>query len=365
MREFVTDKSNSRTKAYGVILAGLVAVVSLTLAAVTHEPKKAVSSPRPVKAALVPQIADSKSEAEILFRGKSFASFKRAVILPMSADVDEIKAKAGQQVRKDDILSTYTLDRSSMMKVHRVLYPEAVIKLKSAVFDQEVTIKKLKTVSMELKNLELEKAEAKLKDVRGLSSRDMAPKEAVEDAERHVKGVKKEIQSIRDSVRQAESALEKTQGDLQFYQGKQKRDLDLLEWQTKRSYEDKGVPLDRGFLKAPISGQVVWVSPMFRVGSQQKSGAATMTIAPMNSIVVRCKVHELDLVKLKPGDKGSVSFDAIPEKEYTCKVSRIPWVSRNPALEVPADYEIECSLEDPDSVLKEGLTCNVKVSIVN
>jgi hypothetical protein len=58
-----------------------------------------------------------------------------------------------------------------------------------------------------------------------------------------------------------------------------------------------------------------------------------------------------------------VIFDAIPDKKYPCKVSRIPWVSRNPALEVPADYEIECLLENGDGKIKDGLTCNVRVSV--
>ena len=38
-------------------------------------------------------------------------------------------------------------------------------------------------------------------------------------------------------------------------------------------------------------------------------------------------------------------------------------MSRNPSLEVPADYEIECLLQNPDVRIKAGMTCNVKVSI--
>ena len=117
------------------------------------------------------------------------------------------------------------------------------------------------------------------------------------------------------------------------------------------------------YVKAPIDGEVIWISPDLRVKAETPPGFMAMTIAPMNSLVVRCKVHELDLVKLKSGDRGTVVFDAIPDKKYSCLVSRIPWVSRNPALEVPADYDIECTIENPDGKIKDGLTCNVKVSI--
>ena len=83
----------------------------------------------------------------------------------------------------------------------------------------------------------------------------------------------------------------------------------------------------------------------------------------MEVMVVRCKVHELDLVRLKTGDRGTVTFDAMPAKKIACKITRIPWVSRNPALDVPADYEIECLLENPDESIKDGLTCNVKIHV--
>jgi hypothetical protein len=78
---------------------------------------------------------------------------------------------------------------------------------------------------------------------------------------------------------------------------------------------------------------------------------------------VRCKVHELDLVKLKTGDRGLVIFDAVPDARYDCRVSRIPWISQNPALDLPSDYIVECVLDKPDKTLKEGLTCNVKVRV--
>ncbi len=151
--------------------------------------------------------------------------------------------------------------------------------------------------------------------------------------------------------------------DLRFYEQKQKRDLDFLEWRTNRTYANSDIPMDQAFIKAPISGQLIWMAPELRVNAEIARGFPVMTIATMSPMVVRCKAHELELVKLKAGDRGSVNFDAIPDKTYPCKISRIPGLSRNPALEVPADYEIECVLENPDTQIKDGLSCNVKVSI--
>jgi multidrug resistance efflux pump len=363
MPEFDIDKPRRKTKALGVLLAICVAVGSLVLVAITQEPKSAVSSPAPAKAAIVPQIADAKSETEILFRGKSFSVVKRNLVFHYSGEIVDIPVKEGQAVKKNDILAAYKLDRESLMHVHAVLYPEQVLSLKKTLYDQQVNLDKLTKVTLAVKKLEVERAEKELADWRELQSKEMAPAEAVKNKDRQLQQLKKEVLEIEDSIKQTEASLTKTKDDLRFYEAKQKRDLDLLEWETNRSYSDSSLPLDKAFLKAPIDGNVVWISPEINVNSETTKGFHAMTLAPMNPMVVRCKVHELDLVKLKPGDRGTIVFDAMPEKKYPCKVSRIPWTSRNAALEVPADYDIECLLDNTDGKIKDGLTCNVRVNI--
>jgi multidrug resistance efflux pump len=363
MPEFDIDKPRRRAKALGVVLAIFVAIASLVLMAITQEPKSAVSSPGPAKAAIVPQIADAKSEAEILFRGKSFAFVKRNLVFYYAGEIVDIPVKEGQTVNKDDILAAYKLDRESMIQVHNILYPEQVLSLKKSLYNQQVNLDKLTKVNLPVKKLDLERVEKELSDLRELQSKGMAHAEAVKNKDRQLQQTKKEVLEIEDSIKQAEADLAKTKEDLRFQEAKQKRDLDLLEWQTSRSYSDSSVPLDKAFMKAPIAGTVVWISPEIRVNSETAKGFHAMTLAPMNPMVVRCKVHELDLVKLKPGDRGTIVFDAMPDKKYPCKVSRIPWTSRNAALEVPADYDIECLLENPDGKIKDGLTCNVRVNI--
>jgi multidrug resistance efflux pump len=363
MPEFDTDKPRRRTKAFGVLLAGLVATGSLALVAITQEPKQAVSSPAPVQASIVPQIADAKSAAEITFRGKSFAVLKRSVATPFSGEITSIEVKEGQIVKEEDRLAAYKLDRQSMMEVHSILYPERVLGLQNQVQDMELSLKKLKQSVLPIKRLELERVQKELADLKELYGKGMAQKEGVKNKERDLERVEKQILETQDSIRQAESNLVKGKEDLNFYKDKQKRDQEYLEWRTKRSYNNSKLPLNVAYLTAPISGQVIWMSPELRVDAEPPRGFHAITIAPMDPIAVRCKVHELDLVKLKSGDKGTAMFDAIPEKQFHCKISRIPWVSRNPALEVPADYDIECLLENPSGQIKDGLTCNVKMSV--
>lgn len=363
MQDLGIDKPWRRTKIFGAVLAGIAGVVVVALVAITHEPKSAMSSPGPAKAAIVPQIADTKSESELLFRGKSFSVLQRKIATPFAGEILSIPVKEGESVNKDDVLATYKLDRPAMMEVHQILYAEQVQSQRSAVTNQQVEADRLNNVTLPVKKIQLERSEKELSDLRGLRAKDLAPSDAVANKLRQVEIAKKEYLGVTESLKQAQESLDKMIKDLGFYEQKQKRDLGFLEWRTNRTYTNTDIPLDQAFLKAPISGQLIWMAPDLRVNAEIARGVPVMTIATMSPMVVRCKAHELELVKLKAGDRGSVNFDAIPDKTYPCKISRIPGLSRNPALEVPADYEIECVLESPDAQIKDGLSCNVKVSI--
>ena len=364
MREFDTSTPRRRTKVYGVLLAGVVAAGSLILAAVTQQPKSAVSSPGPAKAAIVPQIADTKSEAEILFRGKSFALLQRAVTMPYSGEIIEIHVKEGQAVDQDQTLVTYKMDRQSVKEIQTLLYPSDIQNLKSSLFNEETTLAKLKEVSLPIKELNLQRVKKEYQDVKELASKGLAEREAVKLRADQVETAEKELLELRKSIKQVESTIGNMKKDLKFRQENKQREVDLLEWNTKRSFgKDSKLPDDIAYLKAPISGHVMWLNPDLRVDAEPPRGFLAARLSPLSSMVVRCKVHELDLVKLKTGDKGTVTFDAIPEKPYPCKLTRIPLVSRNPALEVPADYEIEALLSNPEGRIRDGMTCNVKVSI--
>jgi multidrug resistance efflux pump len=364
MRRYDNEKPFLRTKACGAILAAFIAICSLILVAITHEPKSAVSSPSPASAAIVPQIAGPKSEAEILLRGKSFSIYKRHVPMGYGGEVGSITVNEGQNVKEGDVLAEYTMDRPSMMQVRSFLYPEAVLSLKQRLYAEEQNLEKLVNARLPIKETELQRQKKELQDLRELQGKQMAAADAVKNKEQQVEAIQKEIFEVKESIKESKSSIDKLKNDLAYQKERHKKTLDLLEWDTQRSYDEKSpLPKEKAFLKAPIVGQVIWVSPDFRVGAKLPTGFHAMTIAPASSMVVRCKVHELDLVKLEPGLRGTVTFDALPDKKYRAKVTRIPWVSRNPALEVPADYEIECALEDLDHRLKEGMTCNVKVTV--
>ncbi len=153
-------------------------------------------------------------------------------------------------------------------------------------YDQQINLDKLTKVTLAVKKLDLERVEKELSDLRELQSKGMAEVEAVKNKDRQLQQTKKDALEIEDSIKQTEAGLARTKEDLRFYEAKQKRDLDLLEWQTNRSYSDSNLPVDTAFLKAPIDGHVVWISPEISVNAETNKGFHAMTLAPMNPMVV-------------------------------------------------------------------------------
>lgn len=364
MPEFDTEKPRRRTKALGVMLAGFVAVASLALVAVTQEPKKAVSSPVPAKAAIVPQIADAKSELEIHLRGKSFPLYRRNIVLYQGGIVQKLFVNEGDKVEADKILAEYKLDPQSLAHVYNVVKSTTVDNSRKTLDDTKITLNKLTEAALPIKKSNREKIFKELENLKKLREKNYVQASAVENMQRMLDSADKEILEMNDSIKQTKEALPVAKKNFELAEGTQQKALQLLQWQTNRSYDDPSIPLEKAFLKSPIAGYVIRIAPELRENALLPSGFQAMVIAPVDSVLVRCKVHELDLVKLKTGDKATVIFDAINDKRFSCKIDRIPWTSRNPALEVPADYDIECLLdENPGGIIKDGLTCTVKVSV--
>ncbi len=356
-------KTSQRVKALGVILATVVAIGSLVLVALTQPPKKAQSSPAPADAAIVPQVADVKSEAEILLRGKSYAASRRNVLMRYHGVIDEIRVKPGDLVKKDQILASYTIDPGSERKLQSQLDDSDLRNRQLDIEHREIELRELIEVHLPLIELKCARVREELENLVELQQKGMAHESAVQAMEDRIKAVCAEVETREQDIEKAKQKLEQTKEQYKKKLQDFKEFRDFLEWRAGRSYTNSDLPISKAFLRSPIEGRVMYFHHLFSEGNRMKSGSHCITVSPTGDMVIRCKVHELDLVKLRQGTKGTVVFDALPEKKFVCRVSIIPWVSRNPALEVPADYDIECTLEDMDMDLKEGLTCNVKVSV--
>ncbi len=115
--------------------------------------------------------------------------------------------------------------------------------------------------------------------------------------------------------------------------------------------------LDKAALVAPFDGIVSAIN--FGVGDTA-SGAA-VSLVNMSNLQVKVSIAEVDLPKLKVGDKAQITLDALPGKTYTATVSAI-----SPAGTVTqgvVNYPVVLTITNVDSAIKPGMTANAAVVV--
>jgi HlyD family secretion protein len=227
-------------------------------------------------------------------------------------------AKAGVHVHKGDSVSEfdrqYMLQRLDDYKAS-VAQSEAALKKQKA--ELEITRKAHDQLIEKAKGV-LEKARLDLKTVPVLSAIDAErARLALEEAEAHYQQLLKEVKYVQISqdadIRNAE--------------------LDLM--QVKIELRRAEVNVDKMIGKAPIDGLVVMQNTFrgaefgqIQKGDQLWPGQFYMQIVNPSSMVVNANVNQVDVDKLRLGQKARVRFDAYPDLELPAHIVTIGAMTR-------------------------------------
>ena len=121
-------------------------------------------------------------------------------------------------------------------------------------------------------------------------------------------------------------------------------------------------------LVAPMAGTVVRreVNPGETVvpGIQATlDGKPLLVIADLSRLLVKVDLNQIDVAKLAPGMSVSVRVDALPDKSYSARVTRIaPASVRRPGKDVDV-FPVEALIADADERIKPGMTAEVRVHV--
>ncbi len=106
---------------------------------------------------------------------------------------------------------------------------------------------------------------------------------------------------------------------------------------------------------SPIAGRVI--EKPIEVGTVVSAKQLLLTVADMNSLIIRTAVSELLLPILKPGQKLAVRVDAFPEQQFVGTISLVsPQV--NPATRTG---DVEVRVMDRSGRLKPGMFATVTI----
>jgi len=270
---------------------------------------------------------DPKAQAapyDVVIPSKLHCSLRRQVIMPFRGTITNMKAEAGQAVKKGDVLVQYRLFPDVAQQLNRQI---AALQIK----DLEVSVA---NIDKTLNTLETKRIEAK-----HLVDANMAP--AI-----NLSQIEKDIQYQR----QARAA---TQEKLQYERQLAKEHSAYLQELLGGSLKPVGMTKDAS-LVSPIDGNVVAILPDARKGAEVAAGAPVMVIGVIDPMILRAQIHETDIVSISMGKKAEVTLESLPGRKFEATVTRMSLVPLVPGLEQPSYYEIELTVPNPDHVLREG-----------
>jgi multidrug efflux pump subunit AcrA (membrane-fusion protein) len=129
---------------------------------------------------------------------------------------------------------------------------------------------------------------------------------------------------------------------------------------TRRRQELMDV-IDQFEIHAPKSGMVIyykeWNGNKRKVGSQISPWDPTVATLPdLSSMVSKTYVNEIDISKVKKGQKVKVGVDAFPDRKYNGEVIEIANVGEQLSGSDAKVFEVVIQVHESDSILRPGMT---------
>ena len=173
-----------------------------------------------------------------------------------------------------------------------------------------------------------------------------------ETARASAENARAQLAAARAAAQRVEHALSAAERRVAQARAQQRRVADIL---SKTSIE------------SPIDGVVtrlrVREGEMVVVGIQNQPGTTLMTISDLGAIDAELKVAEADVLRLALGQSSTVTLESMPGRRFVGKVveigaSALPVSGTGTAAR---EFKVVVRLEQPDPVLRPGLTCDAEI----
>ena len=128
--------------------------------------------------------------------------------------------------------------------------------------------------------------------------------------------------------------------------------------QDKTTLSNAQVQTGYNSFKSQVNGTVAALN--FNPGDDIQSGKAVATIIDLNQMQTVVAVDELDIDKVKVGQKATTTIDAITGKTFTGKVIKISSIGIT--TNSVTTYDVAVSIDNASGV-KTGMTTNAKISV--
>lgn len=179
-------------------------------------------------------------------------------------------------------------------------------------------------------------------------------------------------------IREAEIELEKAQrtykqtGENYEIKVKQARaqvsEVNATFNQTKNNYDFLEQFISEFVVNAPHEGMVIyhrlWNGTKQKVGSTVHAWEPVVATLPdLSALVSRTYVNEIDIGKIRVGQKVDVSMDAFPDQAYTGQILEVANVGEQRANSDAKEFEVLIELLSIDTLLRPAMTSSNMIKI--
>lgn len=173
-------------------------------------------------------------------------------------------------------------------------------------------------------------------------------------------GAKDNIKSSKDAITNADLAIaEKTESLMKLRAGTDPLDLksqELAVIQRENALLDAKEELSNYYLRAPFDGVLAEVAAK-KGDSVSPSTAAATIITPLR--IAEVTLNEVDVAKVKTGQKTTLTFDAFPDLTLIGKVAQVDAIGT--VSQGVVNYAVKISFEVPDDKVKPGMSVSASI----
>jgi HlyD family secretion protein len=121
-------------------------------------------------------------------------------------------------------------------------------------------------------------------------------------------------------------------------------------------------------IKAPADGMIIykkeWRGTKRKVGSTiNPMDPVVATLPDLTSMISKTFVNEIDVSKIKPGQKVNITIDAFPEKSYVGFVDFVANIGEKLPNTSDKVFEVQIKIEGSDPSLRPSMTTGNKIVI--
>lgn len=117
--------------------------------------------------------------------------------------------------------------------------------------------------------------------------------------------------------------------------------------------------LNQSRLTAPFEGTITEVN--VKPGDTASSNAAAIRIDDLTALFVDLQVSEVDINRVKTGQKITMTFDAIPNKVYGGTVNEVGMTGVNSSGAI--NFSVTVQMTNPDDMVRTGMTAAANIIV--